>query len=204
MRRKGKVNMNINKMLAALMALLLALAPALCAVAEANAPTTFAVGEEATPLPAGVNFTMDLTAIKKLLGDNVELDDWGEGEGQLIKDNAALEPLELTADSAGFQVDRNNSDMALRLSQISAVLPTGENCIAAFRAALKAVNAVYGEPDSDPFNEYAVESYVEYGNLSATWTKTDVRINLNMSRMFGEMLLLDFTNRLCYNPDDLK
>ena len=49
-----------------------------------------------------------------------------------------------------------------------------------------------------------VEGYVEYGGLHATWTKPDVRINLSLSRMYQESMSLDFSNRLCYDADDLK
>ena len=52
--------------------------------------------------------------------------------------------------------------------------------------------------------EVCVESYVEYGNLSASWTKADVRISLYMSRMYAESLTLDFSNRLCYDKADLQ
>ena len=71
-------------------------------------------------------------------------------------------------------------------------------------AALETLTAAYGAPGSDPFDEGGVENYVENGNLSATWTKDDVRFTLTMSRMYSDTLSFYYSYRLNYDADDLK
>lgn len=185
--------MTIKKIAAVIMTLALTLTLAAGAVAD-----------EATALPFGVSFSMDYDTAHKTLGEGAEADDWGEETGMLMLGECEVGIGALKALDVSFQIDRNNSDNASRLSQISISLSVDGGAIAAFRAALGDMTAAYGAPDEDPFNEMGVENYVEYGNLSATWTKADTRINLYMSRMYYESLVLDFTNRICYNADDLK
>ena len=177
-----------------IVALLLALALPMCA----------AVAEQATALPFSMTFQMDYDTVLKNLDAEVTEDNWGDETGDLIIGECATGIGDLHADSVNFRVDRNNSAKASRLSQISMYLTVGDNCIADFRLALAALTAVYGAPDGDPFSEEAVQYYVEYGNLSANWTTPDTRINLYMSRMYDAYLTVDFTNRLCYDADDLK
>ncbi|MEG0864870.1 MAG: hypothetical protein RSE58_10660 [Clostridia bacterium] len=183
----------MKKILVLLLAMLM-LVPCFSAIAE----------ETATALPLNTAFSMDYETLRTALGKDAVEDLWDEGTGTLMLEQCAIGIGDLKADSIHFQVDRNNSDKASRLSQISINLPTSEKSIASFREALTALTDMYGQPDSDPFDAASVENYVEYGGLSATWTKPDVRISLSLSRMFQESINLDFTNRLCYSADDLK
>lgn len=176
-----------------LFALILALMLPLCA----------AVAEEKTPLPFGVDFQMDYATVKETLGEGVQEDDWGDETGMLTLTDVGAGYGDLKAEYVYFQIDRNNSAAASRLSQISMTILCDGNSIADFRAALAALTAAFGAPDSDPFSEEAVEYYVEYGNLSANWIKPDVRVNLSMSRMYGDSLSLDITNRILYDKADL-
>ncbi|NLO86499.1 MAG: hypothetical protein GX096_13905 [Clostridiales bacterium] len=164
----------------------------------------FAQQESATELPKGATFEMDYQAAKTMLGELVEEDEWGDETGFLYVLDVENVIGTLTAESLSYQVDSNNSQGTPRLSLVEVILPVGDDCIAAFRNALAEMTSVYGEPDGDPFDEAGVEGYVEYGGLTATWAKADVRINLSMGRMYGEYLNVDFSNRLCYDADDLK
>lgn len=183
----------MKKKLAALALALLLLAPSIAAVAK-----------EATALPYGVTFQMDYAAVLETLGDAVEEDAWEDEAGVLLLPAGPSGVEGLEAEGLSFQVDRNNSDRASRLSQISISLPTGDSSVASFRKALTALIGAYGQPDGDPFGEESVSNYVEYGNLSATWTNEDARINLSLSRMYQESLTLEISNRLCYRAEDLK
>lgn len=167
-------------------------------------PLCAAVAEEATALPFGVGFSMDYQQVLDAAGKDAEQDNWGDDTGVVMLGACDIGIGGLKAESVNFQIDRNNSASASRLSQIYMELDAGDNCIAGFRAALAALTAQYGAPDGDPFDEFGVESYVEFGNLNASWTKPDVRINLSMGRMYMDSLSLDFANRLCYDANDLK
>ena len=180
--------------LLALMLVVLMTVPGFCLAEESKA----------TELPKGVTFQMDYDAVLAALGEGVAEDEWEEDVGTLMLSDTDAGIGDLKASEISFQVDRNNSGRVSRLSQIDLYLPGGENSIASFREALAAITAVYGEPDGDPFDAAGVEGYVEYGGLHATWTKPDVRINLSLSRMYQESMSLDFSNRLCYDADDLK
>ncbi len=168
-----------------------------------------AVAEESpatAPLPCGVRFGMSLDELSALLGEDALVEKWDDdaGTGSVSMENVKIGIGELVAESITFQADRNNSAGESRLSLISMGLPVGDNAIASFRTALETLTATYGEPDSDPFSESGVESYVENGDLSATWTKADVRFTLNMSRMYNDTLSFYYSYRLNYDADDLK
>lgn len=161
---------------------------------------------ETLPLPCGVHFGMSLDELSALFGENAQIETWDDdaGTGAASMENVEIGLGDLTAENITFQADRNNSVGESRLSLISMGLPVGDNGIAAFRAALETLTGLYGEPDSDPFDESSVENYVENGDLSATWTKDDVRFTLNMSRMYGDTLTLYYSYRLNYDAEDLK
>lgn len=160
-----------------------------------------------TTLPQGVSFGMNMDKLSAILGDGAVREMWYDGDdeiGTLTLEAAEMGIGDIVAERLDFQVDRNNSDKAPRLSMISGHLTVGDNVIADFKALLAAMTEAYGAPDTDSFDEGGVEGYVEYGMLSATWTKPEVRINIGMSRMYDEMLTLDYTYRLNYDAEDLK
>lgn len=171
--------------------------------------STGALAEEAaTPLPYGVTFQMDGPAVATTVGGDAVFEaydpEYDEETGSVCLLDSDVGLGELKATYIDFEILRNNSAETPRLNMISATLPTEGNGVADFRAALSSLTAIYGAPDSDPFDENGVASYVEYGGLDATWTKTDVRINLSMQRMFGASLSLSFSDRLCYDAADLE
>lgn len=161
---------------------------------------------ETSPLPCGVRFGMSLNELSALLGENALIETWDEdaGTGSASMENVDTGIGDLTADYITFQADRNNSAGKSRLSMISMSLPVQSGAVPSFRAALETLTAVYGAPDSDPFDENGVENYVENGDLSATWTRDDVRFTLTMSRMYGDTLTFYYSYRLNYDADDLK
>ena len=158
------------------------------------------------PLPCGVRFGMSLDELSALLGEDALIETWDDdaGTGSVSMENVKIGIGDLIAENIFFQADRNNSAGESRLSMISMGLPVGDNVIVSFRAALEALTAVYGAPDSDPFDEGCVENYVENGDLSATWTENDVRFTLSMSRMYGDTLSFYYSYLLNYDADDLK
>lgn len=162
---------------------------------------------EATLLPCGASFGMTMDELSAILGSGAEREVWYEDDqeaGTLLMEACPLGIGDLKATDLYFQVDRNNSAKAPRLSMITGDLPVGENVIASFKAAVASLSEVYGASDSDPLDEAGVEGYVEYGTLYAAWTKADTRISLNMNRMYDESLTIDFINRVNYDADDLK
>ena len=168
-----------------------------------------ALAAEKTSLPLGLTFDMGWDEVAATACEEASLEPWeddlGDGIiGSISVDDVNIGVGSLKADSVFLDVNRNNSALTPRLYDIICNLPTGDNVIQSFRDALEQVTSVYGEPDSDPFDEGGVEAYVEYGSLYATWTRDDTRISLNMQRMYGDSLSLDFANRLCYSADDLK
>lgn len=176
-------------------------------MALAAAPGALAQ-EAATPLPYGVSFDMDGQAVADAIGDGAVFAPYFEDDEEVgsisLDGGIALGLGGLQANYVTFEVARNNSPEEPRLYLISAGLPVSGNGVKEFRDALDALKALYGEPDNDPFDESGVECYVEYGTLSATWSKADARINLSMGRMYGAYLSLDFTSRLCYDAADLQ
>lgn len=182
---------------------------ALCLTLAVLACSVAAFAEESTataPLPCGVRFGMSLDELSALLGEDALVETWDDdaGTGSVSMENVKIGIGELVAESITFQADRNNSAGESRLSLISMGLPVGDNVIVSFRAALETLTAAYGAPDSDPFDEGGVANYVENGDLSATWTKDDVRFTLTMSRMYSDTLSFYYSYRLNYDADDLK
>lgn len=161
---------------------------------------------EATPLPCGVTFGMNMDEVGTALGSAAERtdDEIDDEVGSYYLETGkgavgALDCLDMT-----FEINRNNSAGAPRLSMIFCGLPVGDNVIASFREAVAAFTSVYGAPDGDPFDQGGVEGYTEYGYLSATWTRQDVRINVDMSRPYGDRIDCNFSYRLNYDEADLK
>lgn len=181
------------------LSLCLALFLTLCALPAAAEETT-------TVLPFGAKFGMNLAEAAALLGDGAALETWYDDDqtGSVSAENVPLGIADLTAETLYLQVDRNNSAKKPRLTMLSLSLSVSDAPIASFRNALEALTAAYGEPESDPFDGDAVANYVENGDLFASWTKTDVRIGLGLSRMYDESLTLSFTSRLNYDAADLQ
>lgn len=173
-----------------------------CAFASEAQPSPFSVKINDESVSLSVS---DASTLIALFPDGIwdvwYEDDTEEGMLTLSGENITIDGL--PAWDLSLQVDRNNSRHEARLSTVTASLPTGENCITEFKNALAALTALYGEPDYDPFSEDCVRTYQHTGNLSASWTKDDVMINLSMSRMFYETLTLDYTYLLNYDPADL-
>ncbi|MEG1677472.1 MAG: hypothetical protein RR379_07350, partial [Clostridia bacterium] len=103
----------MKKILVLLLAMLM-LVPCISAIAE----------ETATALPLNAAFSMDYETLRTALGKDAVEDLWDEGTGTLMLEQCAIGIGDLKADSIHFQVDRNNSEKASRLSQISINLPT--------------------------------------------------------------------------------
>lgn len=185
----------MKKYLALLMIMVLAAAPA--ALAE----------DAATPLPLGATFEMDGPALVEAIGGDAEFVPYFEDDdtetGNIQLSNVDLGIGGMTATFVCFDVQRINSAREPRLSLVSVTLDPGNNSIASFRSALEALTGVYGAPDNDPFGEDAVDMYVEYGMLDASWVKDDVRIYLSLQRMYEDYLELSFSPRICFDASDL-
>ena len=171
-----------------------------------------AVAEEAAiQLPYGVAFGMTLDKAAAVIGEGAQVEEWYEngnekdGTGSIFLENVPLGIGNIQAGFLSFEVTRNNSPREPRLDFISLSVAFDGNCIAAFRSTLADLIAVYGQPDSDPFDEYARESYQEFGNLSASWTLPDTRIYLSLSQTHMEngSIDLSYAYRLCYDLSDL-
>lgn len=183
-----------------------------CALAEGSTEDGWIVETQTRHFSVKINdesvsFSTDGASTLAKLFPNGIWDTWYEDdpdEGTMTLHDEGITIDGIPAEEISLQVDRNNSHHSARLSLVTAVLPTGENCIAEFKNALAALTALYGEPDYDPFSEDCVRTYQHTGNLSASWTKDDVMINLSMSRMFYENLTLDYTYLLNYDPADLR
>lgn len=183
----------MKRMLSLLISLLLAALP-LAAVGETVS----------TELPYGMVFGLNTAEVEavyrsdavlsKLTMDQERYDD---GVTTIIFDDAPIPGTQLVAGSLSLQVDENNSPKTPRLSMMTFLMSPVEDSIAAFRAALAALTAAYGAPQSDPFSAEAVETYVEWGNLSALWELGDARISLSLSRMYQESLAISYMS--CYN-----
>lgn len=168
-----------------------------------------AVAEEATPLPFGMSYSMNWKETCAAAGENAQYDTWETEDDEVRIGSIYVEEVDigvgtLHASTVYFEVNDSNSAREGRLFDVLCLLEPGDNVIASFRDALAQVSSVYGDPDNDPFDEESVAAYVEYGALSASWTRTDVRINLYMQRAYDDSLSLEFSNRLCFNADDLK
>lgn len=170
---------------------------------------SIAVAEEATPLPFGMSYTMNWKETYAAAGENAQSDTWETEDDEVSVGSIYVEDVDigvgtLHAGTVYFEVNENNSEKSPRLYDVLCLLEAGNDVIASFRDALAQVSSMYGDPDNDPFDEEGVATYVEYGALSASWTRTDVRINLYMQRAYDDSLTLEFSNRLCYSADDLK
>ncbi len=157
-------------------------------------------------LPFGVTFGLDLAQTAETVGEGAQVEEWDDdGSGSVFLSDVPLGIGELQAGFIGMNVTTNNSPRLPRLDSIDISITFEGNCIAAFRKALAELTAVYGAPDSDPFDDYGRESYQEYGNLSASWTTPEVRIYLNMGQVYtpNGTLDLSYAYRLCYDLSDL-
>ncbi len=170
-------------------------------------PMTGLAESPAVQLPMGVAFGMTLDEVAKAVGEGAMVEDWGEGNGSgsVFVEDVPLGIGSIQTGFISFGVTCNNSQKEPRLDNISLSLAYDGNCIAAFRSAVADLTAVYGQPDSDPFDEYARESYQEYGNLSASWTLPDTRIYLSLNQAYTEngSIDLSYAYRLCYDLSDL-
>ena len=68
---------------------------------------------------------------------------------------------------------------------------------------MAALSPTLGAPEGDPFDAAAVDTYVEWGTLSASWTLADTRVALTLNRMYEESITLQYTSRLNYDKADL-
>ena len=167
--------------------------------------------ESAVQLPLGVQFGMTLEEAAAVIGEGAQVEEWYPddpafcGVGSIFVENVPLGIGDLQAAFASFEVNRSNSPREPRLAYITLSLAYEGNCIAAFRSVLADLTAVYGQPDGDPFDEYARESYQEYGNLDASWTLPDTRIHMSMNQALAEngSIDLSYAYRLCYDLSDL-
>ncbi len=173
-----------------------------------------AAAETAAQLPCGVAFGMNLEEVAQAAGEGAQVEaeyDWygsdGEtdGTGCVFLEDAPLGIGNIQTGYISFEVTRNNSQKEPRLDFISATVSYEGPCIAAFRSALADLTVAYGQPDSDPFDEYSRESYQEYGNLNASWTLPDTRIYLGLSQTNTRngSIDLSFVCRLNYDLSDL-
>ncbi|MBE5802333.1 MAG: hypothetical protein E7319_08610 [Clostridiales bacterium] len=167
------------------------------------------VAEESTiQLPFGVRFGMQLDEVTQAAGEGAQVEEWPEegGAGSVFLENVPLGIGSIHAGFVTFDVTCNNSPREPRLDGINLSVAFEGNCIAAFRQTLADLTAVYGQPDSDPFDEYGRESYQEFGNLSASWTTPDTRIYLSLNQIYTEngSIDLSFSSRLCYDLSDLE
>ena len=162
---------------------------------------------ENTELPLSLQFDMSLSDAAALLGEEAEVQCWdvepdSMNEGMITLNDITFAGLDFTDLEVDFSIA--NSKRVSRLNQIMLDMKSGDNIIADFREAVAALTALYGEPDEDPFSEGAVDLYVEYGALSAEWTKEDTRISLNMNRRYVDTVSLFFSSRKNFDPEDLK
>lgn len=167
--------------------------------------------ETAVQLPYGVAFGMNLEEATAAIGEGAQMEEWYEdesekdGTGSIFLENVPLGIGNIQAGFMSFDVSRNNSPREPRLDSINLSVAFDGNCIAAFRSTLADLTAVYGQPDSDPFDEYGRESYQEFGNLSASWTLPDTRIYLSLNQAYTDngSIDLSYAYRLCYDLSDL-
>ncbi|MBE5793807.1 MAG: hypothetical protein E7323_03895 [Clostridiales bacterium] len=168
--------------------------------------------EAAIQLPYGVSFGMSLEEAAEAIGEGAHVEEWYEdesekdGTGSIFLEDVPLGIGNIQAGFMSFDVSRNNSPREPRLDAISLSVAFEGNCIAAFRATLADLTAAYGQPDSDPFDQYGRESYQEYGNLTASWTLPDTRIYLSLNQTYTDngSIDLNYAYRLCYDLSDLE
>lgn len=183
----------------------------LLALAVLCLPLTGMAETADVPLPYGVAFGMNLEEVTQAVGEGALVEEWygdeneKDGTGSIFLENVPLGIGNIQAGFMSFDVSRNNSPREPRLDSINLSVIYEGNCIAAFRSTLADLTAVYGQPDSDPFDEYARESYQEFGNLSASWTLPDTRIYLSLNQAYTDngSIDLSYAYRLCYDLSDL-
>jgi hypothetical protein len=185
-----------RKIIAITLALMLLL-PALAAAEGETLPFGLALGMDGEQTRAA--FAADAT-LSSLTPDK---SDYGNGAIEYVFENVTIPGTDLTADSLSVQIDQNNSQKAERLTSVGFTIDPVDDSVAAFRKVLAALAASMGEPESDPFGADAVDTYVEWGTLSASWSTPSMRVALTMNRMYEESLTLQFTSRLNYDKADL-
>lgn len=163
--------------------------------------------DKAVVLPFGVTFGTDLEATAAAIGDEALVEIWDEEAktGAVFVEDMPLGIGNIQINSAAMNVTTCNSPREPRMDNIEISIAFEGNCIAAFRSTLADLTAAYGEPDSDPFDQFARDSYQEYGNLSACWTTPEVRIYLSLNQAYSENgnIDLSYAYRLCYDLSDL-
>lgn len=185
-----------RKIIALTLALML-LVPALAVAEGATLPFGLALGMDGEQTRAA--FAADPT-LAKLTPDK---SDYGSGAVEYVFEDVAIPGTSLTANSLSVQIDQNNSKKAERLTTLGFTIDPAEDSIASFRAVLAALSATLGAPEGDPFDAAAVDTYVEWGTLSASWTLADTRVALTLNRMYEESITLQYTSRLNYDKADL-
>ena len=170
---------------------------------------TLALGDTSA-LPFGLALGMDgeqaraaFAADPVLATLTPDKEEYGGGAVEYTFEDVAIPGTSLTATNLSVQIDQNNSAKADRLSAVGFTLSPADGSIAAFREVLAALTATLGAPESDPFAAEAVDSYVEWGTLSASWSLPDLRVALTMNRMYEESITLQYTSRLNYDKADL-
>ena len=165
---------------------------------------------DASALPFGLKMGMTtdetLAAFKAdatLSATKPNKEDYDNGAVEFNFDSIAIPGTDITADSFSAQVDENNSAKTAKLTTLSFVVSPTDSSIAEFRTLLAAITKAYGAPESDPFSADAVDTYVEWGTLDATWAMPDARVSLSLSRMYEESITLQYTSRLNSDKADL-
>lgn len=168
-----------------------------------------AIGESA-PMPFGLKYGMNAEQVRAAFAADATLSaltpdksEDGQGMTEYLFENVKIPGTDITATSLTVQIDRNNSKHEERLTGINVTIEPGEQSVATFRKGLLLLTAALGQPDNDPFDAGATESYVEWGMLDASWTFDDSRIGLSLNRMFEESITLQCTSRLNYDATDL-
>ena len=176
---------------------LMLLLPTLAAAEGDSLPFGLALGMDGEQARAA--FAADST-LSSLTPDK---SDYGNGAIEYVFEDVLIPGTDLTANSLSVQIDQNNSQKAERLTSVGFTVDPVDDSIAAFRKVLTALVASMGDPESDPFGTDAVDTYVEWGTLNASWSLPTMRVALTMNRMYEESLTLQFTSRLNYDKADL-
>lgn len=165
---------------------------------------------EASTLPFGLKIGMSKDEAKAAFDADATLsaikhdkEDYDNGTVEYSFEDVAIPGTDLTADSFSVQVDENNSTKTDKLTTLSFEIKPTDNSIAMFRKLLTALTATLGAPESDPFNNEAADTYVEWGTLDASWTLPDMRVSLSLNRMYEESITVQYTSRLNYDKADL-
>ena len=110
-----------------------------------------------------------------------------------------------TSNSDDIFEEEIRKQVVLAIEEAHVVLFMVEAGTGITRSTLAELVAIYGQPDSDPFDEYGRDSYQEFGNLNASWTLPDTRIYLSMNQAYTDngSIDLSYAYRLCYDLSDL-